>query len=154
MCQSEGTMIKELLLFLSESHIWAVAALLLLAFLLAAVRHDLLWHTVRIYNWDGREYRFLGRERLQRVNDTYVVNMREMVGDASYTTIYLLLASARFVRRHRYESLLLRAGRSEVWLPVEERMRQEVLYTHGLSGVYRGRIKEHDHSQLVYDREK
>ena len=129
-------MIKELLLFLNESPIWAVAALLLLAAFLAAVRHDLLWHTVRIYNWDGRKYRFLGRERLRRVNDTYVVNMCEAAGDASCTTVYLLLASAKFVRRHRYENLLLRAGRSQVWLPVEERMRQEVLYTHGFSGIY------------------
>ena len=147
-------MIKELMLLVNDSRIWVVAALFLLAFLLAAIRHDLIWHTVRIYNWDGRRYRFLGRERLRRVNDTYVVNMCEAVGDASCTTIYLLLASAKFVRRHRYENLLLRAGRSEVWLPVEERMRQEVLYTHGLSGVYGRRIKEHDHSQLVYDREK
>lgn len=147
-------MIKELVLFVNDSCIGAVAALFLLAFLLAAIRHDLIWHTVRIYNWDGRKYRFLGRERLRRVNGTYVVNMCEAAGDVSCTTIYLLLASAKFVRRHRYESLLLRAGKSEVWLPVEERMRQEVLYTHGFSGVYGRRIKEHDHSQFVYDREK
>lgn len=147
-------MIKELMLPVNDSRIWVVAALLLLMLFLAAVRHDLVWHTVRIYNWDGRKYRFLGRERLRKINDTYVVNLREAVGDVSYTTIYLLLASAGFVRRHRYENLLLRAGKSQVWLPVEERMRQEVLYTHGFSGVYGGRIKGHDHNQLVYDREK
>ena len=147
-------MIKELMLSVNDSRIWAVAALFLLAFLLAVIRHDLIWHTVRIYNWDGRKYRFLGRERLRKINDTYVINMREAVGDASYTTIYLLLVSMKFVRRHRYENLLLRAGEGEVWLPVEKRMRQEVLYTHGFSGVYGRRIKEHDHSQLVYDREK
>ena len=147
-------MIKELMLSVNDSRIWAVAALFLRAFLLAVIRHDLIWHTVRIYNWDGRKYRFLGRERLRKINDTYVINMREAVGDASYTTIYLLLVSMKFVRRHRYENLLLRAGEGEVWLPVEKRMRQEVLYTHGFSGVYGRRIKEHDHSQLVYDREK
>ncbi|MDE7429438.1 MAG: hypothetical protein K2N00_09270 [Lachnospiraceae bacterium] len=147
-------MIKELMLSVNDSRIWVVAALFLLAFLLAVIRHDLIWHTARIYNWDGRKYRFLGRERLRKINDTYVINMREAVGDASYTTIYLLLVSAKFVRRHRYENLLLRAGEGEVWLPVEKRMRQEVLYTHGFSGVYGRRIKEHDHSQLVYDREK
>lgn len=123
-------MIKELLLFTNDSRIWAVGVLFLLALLLAAARHELVWHTVRIYNWDGRRYRFLGRERLRKINDTYVINMREAVGEASYTTRYLLLASAKFVRRHRYGNLLLRAGRSEVWLPIEERMRQEVLYAH------------------------
>ncbi len=147
-------MIKELMLSVNDSRIWIVAALFLLAFLLAAIRHDLIWHTVRIYNWDGRKYRFLGRERLRKINDGYVINMCEAVGDASYTTIYLLLASDKFVRRHRYENLLLRAGRSEVWLAVEERMRQEVLYTHGFSCIYGGRTREHDYSQLVYDREK
>lgn len=147
-------MIKELMLSVNDSRIWVVAALFLLAFLLAVIQHDLIWHTVRIYNWDGRKYRFLGRERLRKINDAYVINMREALGDASCTTIYLLLASAKFVRRHRYENLLLRAGKSEVWLPVEERMRQEVLYTHGFSWVYGRRIKEDDHSQLVYDRKK
>ncbi|MCX4341220.1 MAG: hypothetical protein OSJ72_16450 [Lachnospiraceae bacterium] len=110
--------------------LWAAVVLFLLLALLAAVWRNLAHHTVRIYNWDGKKYRFLGRERLWRVNDTYVVKMRERVGDWSYTTRYLLFASAKFVKRHRYENLLLRAGAVEVWLPVEERMRAEVLYAH------------------------
>ena len=56
--------------------------------------------------------------------------MRERMGDWYYTTRYLLFASAKFVKRHRYENLLLRAGAVEVWLPIEERMRAEVLYAH------------------------
>ena len=40
---------------------------------------------VKIYNWDGRRYRLLGRERLRRTNDTYVVNMPERFGDRSFT---------------------------------------------------------------------
>ncbi len=110
--------------------LWAAAALLLLLAVLAAVRHDLTYHTVRIYNWDGKRYRFLGRERIRKVNDTYVVNMGERKGDASFTTLYLLLASNEFVKRHRYAHLLLRAGKTEVWMPVEERMRQEALYVY------------------------
>lgn len=110
--------------------LWAVAALIMLLLILAAAWCDLAHHTVRIYNWDGKKYRFLGRERLWRVNDTYVVKMRERMGDWSYTTRYLLFASAKFVKRHRYENLLLRAGAVEVWLPIEERMRAEVLYAH------------------------
>ena len=77
---------------------------------------------VKIYNWDGEKYRFLGRERLRKINDTYVVNMRERMGDMSFTTRYLLYASAGFVKKHRYENLLFRAGKSETWLPVEERI--------------------------------
>ena len=60
----------------------------------------------------------------------YVVNMREKLGDASFTTRYLLLASRKFVKKHRYESLLFRAGKAKAWLSVEERMRQDVLYVY------------------------
>lgn len=109
---------------------WVVAALLLLLTVLAVLWHDLMHHKVRIYNWDGKRYRFLGRARLRKINDRYVVNMRERLGEMSFTTRYLLFASDRFVRKHRYESLLFCAGRNETWLPVEERMRAEILYAY------------------------
>lgn len=123
-------MTGEWILTAGDSLLWAVLALLLLLAALTALQHDLTCHTVRIYNWDGRRYRFLGRERLRKKSDTYVVNMCERKGDASTTTIYLLLASSKFVRRHRYKNLLLQAGKTEVWMPVEERMRAEALYTY------------------------
>lgn len=123
-------MIKELLLFMGEGGALAALSLLLLALFLMAVRHNLICHTVRIYNWDGASYRFLGRERLYRRNDTYVVDMSERMGDLSYTARYVLLVSTRFVKKNRYENLLLRAGRNEIWLPVEERMRAEVLFSY------------------------
>lgn len=115
---------------MEEGWIFAVLGLLLLASLLAAAWHDLTYRTVRIYNWDGVKYRFLGRERLRRGNDFYVVAMRERMGDVSHTTRYLILVSERFVKRHRYGNLLLRAGAVEAWLPIEERMRADVLYAH------------------------
>lgn len=123
-------MTGEWILTVDNGLLWAVTALLLLLAVLAAVQRDLTYHMVRIYNWDGKRYRFLGRERLQKRNDTYVVNICERKGDASFTTIYLLLASAKFVRKHRYENLLLQAGMAEVWMPVEGRMRAEVLYVY------------------------
>lgn len=110
--------------------LWAAAALILLLAVLAAVWHDITWHTVRVYNWDGKRYRFLGRERLRKANDAHVVTMREQMGDMSFTTRYLLVASAKFVKRYRYENLLLRAGAAKVWLPIEKRMQADVLYAH------------------------
>lgn len=110
--------------------LWAVAALLLLLVILAGAQYDLTYHTVRIYNWDGKRYRFLGRVRLRKKNDMYVANMGERMGEASFTTRYLLLPSRKFVKRHRYGSLLFRAGKTERWLPVEERMRADVLYVY------------------------
>lgn len=89
---------------------------------------------VKIYNWDGRKYRLLGRVRLRRTNDTYVINLPERFGDRSFTTRYLFDTPERFVKKHRYESLLFRAGRSGVWLPVEERMQAEVLFSYRQKG--------------------
>ena len=123
-------MTGEWILTVDDGLFLVVVTLLLLLIILAAVQHDLTYHTVRIYNWDGKRYRFLGRERLHKKNDTYVVNMCEGKGDASFTTIYLLLASAKFVRKRRYGNLLFRAGKNEVWMPVEERMRVEALYVY------------------------
>lgn len=108
--------------------LWAAAALWLLLGILAAVQYHLAYHTVRIYNWDGKRYRFLGRERLRKKNDVYVVNMRERMGDMSFTTRYLLLPSRKFVKRYRCKSLLFCAGRAESWMPVEERMRAQIRY--------------------------
>lgn len=123
-------MINELLLPVDDGILFAVTALLFLLLVLMAWRWDMDRHTVRIYNWDGKKYRFLGRERLRKRNDTYVVNMRERLGEMSRTTRYLLLASDRLVKKRRYENLLFCAGKTETWLPIEERMRAEVLFSY------------------------
>ncbi|MDE6405924.1 MAG: hypothetical protein K2M20_09790 [Lachnospiraceae bacterium] len=129
---------------------------------------------VRIYNWDGKKYRFLGRVRLRKENDTYVARLRERMGERSFTTRYLLFASAKLVRKNRYENLLFCAGGNEVWLPVEERMYAEVLFSYSIgngdsveplrrmpffAGTDEGASKSgkegtHGHNQCVHDREK
>lgn len=110
--------------------IWAgvIVMLCLQACILFAVQHFMRYHTVRIYNWDGKRYRFIGRERLRKINDIYVINMRERIGDMSYTTRYRIWASAELVKGCRYDSLLLRAGTQEAWLPIEERMMQDIYF--------------------------
>lgn len=123
-------MIEQWMEFWNNGLLWAAAVLLLLLVILAGAQYDLTYHTVRIYNWDGKRYRFLGRVRLQKKNDMYVANMRERMGEASFTTRYLLLPSRKFVKRHRYGSLLFRAGKAERWLSVEERMRADALYVY------------------------
>lgn len=121
-------MIEEWMVTCNDGLLWAAAVLLFLLVVLAAAQHDLTYRTVRIYNWDGKRYRFLGRERLRKKNDAYVVKMRERMGDMSFTTRYLLLPSRKFVKKYRYKSLLFCAGKAERWLPVEERMRADALY--------------------------
>lgn len=113
-----------------DGNLWiqVMMALILFAGVLLAVQHFMRYHTVQIYTWDGRRYRFLGRERLLKRDDIYVINIRERLGDLSYTTRYRVLLSQEFVKRRRYGSLLLRAGASEAWLPIEERMVQDIYY--------------------------
>lgn len=89
---------------------------------------------VKIYNWDGRKYRLLGRVRLCRKNNAHVVKLPIRFGDRSFTTRYLIYASEWFVKKHRYENLLFCAGENQVWLPVEERMRAEVLFSYCCRG--------------------
>jgi hypothetical protein len=115
-----------------------VLALLVLAGLLVCGLRELRYRTVRVYNWDGRKYRFLGYLRLQKAkraqldlntgNDTYVINMTERMWDLSYTTRYLLLPSKQLLRRKKNGSLLLQAGRETAWMAMESRMCRDIYY--------------------------
>lgn len=90
--------------------------------------HFLLFELVRIYNWNGQRYELVGRVRLRCENDTYVINITERIADLSRTTKYCLVPARQFVRKKRYQKLVVWAGASEVFLPVEERMRYCIYY--------------------------
>lgn len=124
-------------LWMRESTVWlcklpvwvqAAAALLVLAGALLGLWHYMQYHTLRLYNWDGKQYRLLGRIRVRKKNDTYVAKLREHMWDISYTTRYVLAPSGAFLRKNRNRSLLVKAGRETVWLPVGERMRQDIYF--------------------------
>lgn len=85
--------------------------------------HFLLFEMVRIYNWNGQRYELVGRVRLRKRNDTYVINITERIAELSRTTRYCLVPARQFVRQRRYQKLVVRAGAAELFLPVEERMR-------------------------------
>lgn len=123
-----------------ENMVWmqAVIALFVLAGLLLGILHYMRFHTLGIYNWDGRKYHFLGQVRIRTVrrghmgigkgDDTCVIKIPERMWDLSYTTRYLLVPSKQFVHRNRNGSLLLKAGKETVWLPIEAKMRQDIYY--------------------------
>ncbi|MBO5474858.1 MAG: hypothetical protein J6A08_13900 [Lachnospiraceae bacterium] len=127
-------------LSLPENMVWiqAVMVLLVLAGLLLGILHDMRFHMLGVYNWDGRRYRFLGKARIRKArrgyagvgtgDDTYVIKISERMWDLSYTTRYLLVPSKQFVHRNRNGSLLLQAGKETAWLPIEARMRQDIYY--------------------------
>lgn len=123
-----------------ENTVWmqAVIVLFVLAGLLLGILHDMRFHTLGIYNWDGRKYHFLGQVRIRKVrrghmgigenDDMYVIKISERMWDLSYTTRYLLVPSKQFTNRNRNGSLLLKAGKETVWLPIEAKMRQDIYY--------------------------
>lgn len=115
---------------LSEYSVWllAVEVLCLLAAFLLLFLHYLRYDTMRIYNWNGERYRFIGRGRICRKNGTYVVKIRERLADLSYTTRYRFCPNRRFVKRNRYRELLVQAGRNTVWLPIEEVMQYNIYF--------------------------
>lgn len=83
---------------------------------------------IRVYNWNGKHYCYLGRSLVHRENDTCVIKMREKLADLSYTTDYRFLADAAFVKKNRYRHLYVCAGTTRVWMPIEERMEQNIYY--------------------------
>ena len=115
---------------LTEQMVWmqAVGGLVILAVILLVILHFMRYHTLKLYNWDGKRYCFLGRLLLRKRNDIYVVKIREHIWDISYTTRYLLVPSRQFVQANRNSSLLLQAGQAKEWLSVDAGMRQDIYY--------------------------
>ncbi len=106
----------------------ALAGMAILMALLTAGLYVVRNHTVRIYNWNGKRYCYLGRARLCRNSDGYCVRIGERLADLSYTTLYQICPSGRFVRRNRYGNMMLCAGEERCMLHVDRCMRQSVYY--------------------------
>lgn len=84
--------------------------------------------TVRIYNWTGKRFRYLGRARLHRDGGGYRVRIGERMSDLSCTTLYQLCPPKGFVRKNRYKAMALCAGRERRLLYVDGCMRQSIYY--------------------------
>lgn len=104
------------------------ACLAVLAVCLLAVFCTVRCFTVRIYNWNGKRYCYLGRARLHREHGGYRVCIGERMADLSYTTLYQLCPSRRFIRRNRYKDMVLCAGKVQCVLFVDNCMRQSVYF--------------------------
>lgn len=107
---------------------YVLAMLVLLIVLLIAILYGVRMHTVRIYNWNGQRFCYLGRTALRRKDGDYYVRIGERLADLSYTTLYQICPARGFVRRNRYRTMLLCAGEERCMLHVEGCMRQSVYY--------------------------
>ena len=106
----------------------ATIALAVLALSLLTALSGIRNRTARIYNWNGKRYCYLGRARLRRSDGGYQVCIGERMADLSYTTLYQICPSKRFVRRNRYRDMALRAGNTQCLLHVDDCMRQSIYY--------------------------
>lgn len=113
---------------MNPEYMSGVIILTAMSVLLAAVLCCIRCGTVRIYNWDGKKYRYLGRAGLRRSGGGYVVRLRERMADLSYTTLYQICPTKRFVRRNRYREMAFLAGKVRCLLYVDGCMRQSVYY--------------------------
>lgn len=100
----------------------------ILAVMLLAGLYGLRYHTVRIYNWNGKRYCYLGRACLYRGKDGCRVRIGERIADLSYTTLYQICPSKSFVRKNRYSDLTLCAGEERCVVHVDRCMRQSIYY--------------------------
>lgn len=112
----------------SSAMIYAAVCLTFLCVLLMAVLYGVMYRTVRIYNWNGKRYCYLGRAFLHRNGGGYQVYIGERMADLSYTTLYQVCPSRRFVRRKKFEDMVLCAGNARGLLHVDECMRQSIYY--------------------------
>ncbi len=106
----------------------AAVCLIVLAVCLLGVFCAVRCFTVRVYNWNGKRYCYLGRVGLRRENGGYRVRIGERMADLSYTTLYQLCPPKRFIRRNRYKDMVLCAGKTQCVLPVDNCMRQSVYF--------------------------
>ena len=100
----------------------------ILSVLLLATLYGIRCRTVRIYNWNGKRYCYLGRAALHRNGGGYLVHIKERMADVSYTTLYQVCPSKGFVRRNRYKDMVVSAGKARCLLHVDGCMRQSVYY--------------------------
>lgn len=108
--------------------VYAAIALVVLTVSLLIALSGIRNHTARIYNWNGSRYCYLGRTRLLRIGGGYQVCIGERMADLSYTTLYQICPSKRFVRRNRYRDMALCAGNAQCLLHVDDCMRQSIYY--------------------------
>lgn len=113
---------------LYEEYMYAAIGLTVVSLLLLAVLYGIRYGTVRIYNWNGKRYCYLGRAGLRKRGGGYVVQIKERMADLSYTTLYQVCPFKRFVRKNKYRDMVLIAGKAQCLLHVESCMRQSVYY--------------------------
>ena len=114
--------------FQDTSITYVITCLILLSAFLVVMLYGIKFRTVRIYNWNGTGFGYLGRAGIRHNGGGYQVRLKERMADQSYTTLYQICPSKRFVRKNKYADIMLCAGNARCLLHVDECMRQSIYY--------------------------
>lgn len=108
----------------AEASSWTLAVniLALMAVILLLALHYNLFATVRIYNWNGTRYRYVGRSYLHARGRYYFIKVRKSTVRVCTTTRYYFGLPRDFVRRNKYKDFLITLGKTRVICPVEDSM--------------------------------
>lgn len=104
-----------------------IGMVLLLALLITGL-YVIRFRTVRIYNWNGNRFCYLGRAGIRHNGGGYQVRLKERMADLSYTTLYQVCPSRHFVHKNKYSDMVLLAGNAKCLMHVDECMRQSIYY--------------------------
>lgn len=116
-------------MFLQDINITrAIIWLTLLSVFLIVALYAVRFCTVRIYNWNGDRFCYLGRAGIRHNGGGYQVRIKERMADLSYTTLYQICPSRHFIRRNKYSDMMLCAGKAKCMLYVDDCMRQSIYY--------------------------
>lgn len=76
-------------------------------------------HVVRIYNWDGTKYNYLGYAPIRKENGGRAIHISEKMVDLSHTTSYQLVFGKTCFQKHRYRELFVYAKQQRNYLVIE-----------------------------------
>ena len=107
---------------------YVILILAALTLLLVIALYGIRFRTVRIYNWNGNRYCYLGRAGVRHNGGGFQVHIGERMADLSHTTLYQICPSRQFVRQNRYADMMLSAGNTQCLLHVDSCMRQSIYY--------------------------
>lgn len=103
-------------MFRSMIMVLLVAALLLMVLLVAVMCQ----YMVRIYNWDGTKYNYLGYAPIRNDKGCRVICISEKMVDLSHTTNYQIVFGKTCFHKNRYKEVFVCAEHQRNYLVIEE----------------------------------
>lgn len=100
---------------------------LLVILLLLLMIYKGIYGMARVYNWNGKRYRYIGYAPVKKENDAFALYLGERMVDLSRTTAYQIVLSAAFCKRNRYRKLFVYAEGERSYLVVDrDAMKTEI----------------------------